>query len=46
MHTAAPIPSIDSFGAANHYLLMIMSLYIAALSKKAPQPGTGDRRVR
>src|ERR1035437_7650412 len=41
MHTAAPIPSIDRFGVANHHLRMIMSLCIAAASKKAPLPGTG-----
>src|ERR1035437_10037591 len=46
LHTAAPIPSVDRFGVANHYLRMIMSLCIAVLSKKAPLPGAGDRRVR
>jgi hypothetical protein len=46
MHAAAPIPAVDSFGAAPHHPLMITNSCTAALSKKAPLPGTADRRAR
>jgi hypothetical protein len=45
VHAAAPVPSVDSLGRANH-LPMITNPCAPALSKKAPLPGTSDRRAR
>jgi hypothetical protein len=37
--------SVDRIGAAHHHPRMI-TILCAALSKKAPLPGTSDRRAR
>src|SRR2546423_12599662 len=42
----APARSLDSFIPPNHHLQMTVSLCRIALSKKAPLPGSGDRRAR
>jgi hypothetical protein len=36
---------VDRFGVGHHHLEMITNLCVA-LSKKAPLPGTSDRRAR